>query len=55
LAPTPQPPQSPTATEEVVVTGSRLKESNATSENPVTTISAAEIAKSSAQTVEQIL
>ncbi len=44
-----------TSTEEVVVTGSRLKVSNATSENPVTVVTAAEIAKSSAQTIEDVL
>lgn len=56
----PPPPAGQTATgniqtEEVVVTGSRLKVSNATSENPVTVVSAAEIARTSAQTVEDVL
>lgn len=42
-------------TEEVVVTGSRLKRSDANSDTPVTVVSAADIKRTGAQTVEQIL
>lgn len=49
--PAPNAPQS----EEIVVTGSRLKTTNATSENPITVVTSAEIARSSSQTIEQVL
>jgi outer membrane receptor protein involved in Fe transport len=48
-------PAAPVSTEEVVVTGSRLKVNNATSENPVTVITAEDIAKTGSQTVEDVL
>ena len=41
--------------EEIVVTGSRLKTSNATSESPVVVVSAAQIAHTSSQTLEDVL
>jgi outer membrane cobalamin receptor len=41
--------------EAIVVTGSRLKSSNATSESPVVVVSAAQIAHSSSQTLEDVL
>jgi iron complex outermembrane recepter protein len=51
----PQPESPAVASEEVVVTGSRLKTTNATSENPVTVVTSADIARSSAQTIEDVL
>ncbi len=41
--------------ENIVVTGSRLKQSNATSESPVVVVSAAQIAHTTAQTLEDVL
>ena len=41
--------------ENIVVTGSRLKASNATSESPVVVVTSAQIAHSSAQTLEDVL
>jgi outer membrane receptor protein involved in Fe transport len=43
------------STEQIEVTGSRLKTTNATSENPVTIITSAEIARTSSQTIEDVL
>ncbi len=43
------------STETIVVTGSRLKTTNATSEAPVTIVTSAQIEHSSAQTVEDVL
>ncbi len=43
------------STENIVVTGSRLKTSNATSESPVVEITAAQIAHTQAQTLEDVL
>ena len=43
------------ATESITVTGSRIKTTNATSENPVAIVTAAQIQHSSAQTVEDVL
>lgn len=43
------------APENIVVTGSRLKTTNATSESPVVEITAAQIEHSSAQTIEDVL
>ena len=42
-------------TESITVTGSRIKTTNATSENPVAIVTAAQIQHSSAQTVEDVL
>ncbi len=46
---------APPATENVVVTGSRLKTSNLTSEAPITVITSKQIAQSSSQTIEDVL
>ncbi len=67
-APAAQPQQPPSAgfpngadsavsnsTENIVVTGSRLKTTNATSESPVTIVTSAQIEHSSAQTIEEVL
>lgn len=43
------------ATEEVVVTGSRLKRTDATAEAPITVVTAADIKRQGVQTVEQLL
>ncbi len=43
------------ANEEITVTGSRIKTTNATSENPVTVVTSADIAHSSAQTLSDVL
>ena len=43
------------STENIVVTGSRLKQSNATSESPVVEVTSAQIAHTQAQTLEQVL
>ncbi|MGI4794927.1 MAG: TonB-dependent receptor [Janthinobacterium lividum] len=45
----------PTPTENVEVTGSRLRTSNVTSEAPITVVTAKQIEQSSAQTVEDVL
>ncbi|MCQ8242398.1 TonB-dependent receptor domain-containing protein [Rhizosaccharibacter radicis] len=59
LAPVPAyntAPAAPTApAENVVVTGSRLKTSNATAEAPITVITAKQIEQSSSQTIEDVL
>ncbi|MGI4794367.1 MAG: TonB-dependent receptor domain-containing protein [Janthinobacterium lividum] len=44
-----------TATESVIVTGSRLRTSNVTSEAPVTVITSKQIEQSSSQTIEDVL
>ncbi len=46
---------SGSAAENIVVTGSRLKTSNATSESPVVVVTAAQIEHTQAQTVEDVL
>ncbi|MCQ8279483.1 TonB-dependent receptor [Acetobacteraceae bacterium KSS8] len=46
---------APPSSENVVVTGSRLRTSNATAESPVTVVTAKQIEQSSAQTIEDVL
>jgi len=46
---------APSSSESITVTGTRIKTSNATSDAPITVISAAQIAQSSAQTLEDVL
>ena len=48
-------PAVPQATEQVEVTGTRIQNTNANSENPLTVVTAKEIAQSSAQTIEDVL
>ena len=48
-------PAVPEATEQVVVTGTRIQNTNANSANPLTVVTAKEIAQSSAQNVEDVL
>ncbi|NPD65380.1 TonB-dependent receptor [Lichenicola cladoniae] len=49
------PQTGPTPTENVEVTGSRLRTSNVTSEAPITVVTAKQIEQSSSQTIEDVL
>jgi iron complex outermembrane receptor protein len=50
-----QTPPQVSSTETITVTGSRLAPNNATSDNPITVVTSEEIARSSAQTIEDVL
>ena len=51
----PAAPAVPEATEQIEVTGTRIQNTNANSENPITVVTAKQIAQSSAQTIEDVL